>query len=185
MESNNSDASSFACDRSWEVEDFSPPSSPEVERKDGAAEADSGPQPYQFEPLARELAGATGGADAAEAAEAAERHRMGPVSEWCTCGHCTSLSPRENMCCRETPKVGVDTCITQHPGFEPVALNPYVLKQCRPHTDYRHLAYRNFVRWCWGIWGTRTLVYVVGTVIRSEFPEDGSYTGFLPPLDFD
>uniref|UniRef100_A0AAV2KCS4 P2X purinoreceptor 7 intracellular domain-containing protein n=1 Tax=Knipowitschia caucasica TaxID=637954 RepID=A0AAV2KCS4_KNICA len=89
---------------------------------------------------------------------------MGPVTEWCLCGNCTSLSPEENVCCRETPKVmhrcqqvGVNTCITEHPGFEAVALNPYVLQavygtylqlfgdmpETMVHSNYRHLAYRN------------------------------------------
>uniref|UniRef100_A0A672FYM8 P2X purinoreceptor 7 intracellular domain-containing protein n=1 Tax=Salarias fasciatus TaxID=181472 RepID=A0A672FYM8_SALFA len=126
----------------------------------------------------------------------------------CACGHCSSLSPAENICCRETPKVwhrcqqvGVSTCITQHPGFEPVSLNPYVLQAAYAYeslyclidnisfciSSYRHLAYRNFVRWCWGYLGQHIRVVLPScavTVIREHFPEDGPYTGFLPPLDF-
>uniref|UniRef100_A0A8C6U6S8 P2X purinoreceptor 7 intracellular domain-containing protein n=1 Tax=Neogobius melanostomus TaxID=47308 RepID=A0A8C6U6S8_9GOBI len=161
--------SSFATERSFEVEDFSPPSSPEVEVEEVNVEEEAG----------------------------------GPE---CLCGNCTSLSPVENVCCRETPKVmhrcqqvGVNTCITEHPGFEAVALNPYVLQAVygtylqlfgeMPETlvNYRHLAYRNLVRWCWGYLGQHIRVVIPScavTRIRQEFPEDVAYTGFLPALDF-
>ncbi|XP_013881450.1 P2X purinoceptor 7 [Austrofundulus limnaeus] len=143
----------------------------------------------------------------AAAAETME-DRMAPVSEWCTCGHCSSLSPVENVCCRETPKVmnrceqvGVYTCITDHPGFQLVALNPYVLQavygtyvqlfgempETMLNSRYRHLAYRNVVRWCWGYLGQHIRVVIpscIVTRIRQEFPEDGLYRGFLPPLHF-
>ena len=52
MESDWSDASSFATELSFEVEDFSPPPSPEVE--EGELSVDTGPEPYQFEPLEAE-----------------------------------------------------------------------------------------------------------------------------------
>ncbi|KAK7919091.1 hypothetical protein WMY93_010375 [Mugilogobius chulae] len=121
----SSDAS-LVFERSSEVDDISVALSSDTE---GGIGDSTGPEPYQFEPLAQELAAIT------EAAEDALQERMGPVDELCTCGHCSSLSPVENVCCRETPKVmnrcaqvGVDGCILQHPGFEAVALNPYVLQ---------------------------------------------------------
>ncbi|KAK7878121.1 hypothetical protein WMY93_000738 [Mugilogobius chulae] len=208
MES-DSDASScatFATERSFEVEDFSPPSSPAVDTTEP-----SGPEPYQFEPLAQqdeENPEASAAEAAGPASSDASQYRMGPVSEWCSCGHCSSLSPTENKCCREIPKVmhrceqvGVQTCITDHPGFEAVALNPYVLQavyatyiqlfgemqETMVNGCYRHLAYRNTVRWCWGYLGQHVRVVIPScavTRIREEFPEDGSYRGFLPPLDF-
>uniref|UniRef100_A0A672HNJ0 P2X purinoreceptor 7 intracellular domain-containing protein n=1 Tax=Salarias fasciatus TaxID=181472 RepID=A0A672HNJ0_SALFA len=200
MES-DSDRSASASNSSFEVEDFSPPPSPDA----GDNSAAQGPEPYQFEPMAQ--APTEAGATAAEADDALQG-RMGAVSEWCACGHCSSLSPAENICCRETPKVwhrcqqvGVSTCITQHPGFELVSLNPYVLQaayayerqifgetqETMVNSSYRHLAYRNFVRWCWGYLGQHIRVVLPScavTVIREHFPEDGPYTGFLPPLDF-
>lgn len=77
MESDWSDASSFATERSFDVEDFSPPPSPEVE--EGELSVDTGPEPYQFKPLAQT---AVLTLDADDASEAAAQERMGPVSEW-------------------------------------------------------------------------------------------------------
>ena len=62
--------------------------------------------------------------------------------------------------CDEEP-----TCITQHPGFHPVCINRWVLQtawyqykqQYKESFDgpedklYRHIAYRQLARWCWGI----------------------------------
>nr|XP_054592258.1 P2X purinoceptor 7-like [Nothobranchius furzeri] len=193
--------SDTSSEQSFEVEDFSPPSSPE-DREEGLLGEASGPEPYLFEPLACELSEAPGVEPAG-----VSRHLMGPVSEWCTFGHCTSLSARENVCCRETPKVmlrcqqvGVTSCITEHPGFEAVALNPYVLQavygtflqlygemqETTLNSCYRHLAYRNVVRWCWGYLGQHVRVVIPSCAvsrIRQEFPEDGAYKGFLPPLN--
>lgn len=77
----DSDASSFATERSYEVEDFSPPPSPQgedrEEREEGAEEEASGPEPYLFEPLAQEMSEASGAAE-----PSGTSHRMGPVSEW-------------------------------------------------------------------------------------------------------
>lgn len=53
MESDCSDTSSFATERSFEVEDFSPPPSPEVEDVEVSVDTGPGPEPYQFEPLAQ------------------------------------------------------------------------------------------------------------------------------------
>ena len=46
MESDCSDASSFATERSFEVEDFSPPPSPEVEDVEVSVDTGPGPEPY-------------------------------------------------------------------------------------------------------------------------------------------
>ncbi|KAK7881413.1 hypothetical protein WMY93_029822 [Mugilogobius chulae] len=111
---------SIATEHSFDVEDFSPPVSP-----DAADDSELNPLPYQFEPLAREMSelGATGGAEAAEPEIAGAR--TGAVSEWCTCGHCSSVVDEVMRRCEQ---VGGMACITAHPGFEPVALNPYVLQ---------------------------------------------------------
>nr|XP_029131240.1 P2X purinoceptor 7-like [Labrus bergylta] len=153
-----------------EDEDFSPPESPEDPPVDH--EDHGGPEPYRFDPLA----------GAASDQDSEVQERTGDVSEWCSCCHCSKLSPRENICCKEVAKltehqepqqnnvmhrceqVGVAACITAHPGFQPVALNPYVLQALYEtymqlygemqtpdlKSSYRHLAYCNFVRWCWG-----------------------------------
>ncbi|KAJ8353476.1 hypothetical protein SKAU_G00210430 [Synaphobranchus kaupii] len=53
---------------------------------------------------------------------------------------------------------------------------------------YRHMAYRNVVRWCWGHLGQQIRVVIPScavTRIRTEFPEEsGTYTGFLLSLGF-
>nr|XP_054595965.1 P2X purinoceptor 7-like isoform X2 [Nothobranchius furzeri] len=169
-----SDSSS---EQSFEVEDFSPPSSPE-DREEGLLGEASGPEPYLFEPLARELSEAPGAEPAG-----VSRHRMGPVSEWCTCGHCTSLSARENVCCRETPKIMLRCQQAVYGTFLQLygEMQETMLNSC-----YRHLAYRNVVRWCWGYLGQHVRVVIPSCAvsrIRQEFPEDGAYKGFLPPLN--
>lgn len=58
--------------RSFDVENFSPPPSPEVE--EGELAVDTGPEPYQW------AAGTNSDAD--DASEAAAQERMGLVSEW-------------------------------------------------------------------------------------------------------
>uniref|UniRef100_A0A672JC08 P2X purinoreceptor 7 intracellular domain-containing protein n=1 Tax=Salarias fasciatus TaxID=181472 RepID=A0A672JC08_SALFA len=190
-DSNRSDCSTSASNISFEVEDFSPPPSPDA----GDNLAGQGPELYQFEPM-RQLS-------VVWCFLNGEIYFI--VTRRCACGHCSSLSPAENICCRETPKVwhrcqvGVITCITQHPGFEPVSLNPYVLpaayayesqifgetQETMVNSSYRHLAYTNFA--CWGYLGQHIRVVLPScavTVIREYFPEDGPYTSFLPPLDF-
>ncbi|CAL9694937.1 unnamed protein product [Knipowitschia caucasica] len=170
--------SSFATERSFEVEDFSPPSSPEVEVEEVNVEESGGPEPYMFEPMA------TGAASTDEPSEASVQHRMGPVTEWCLCGNCTSLSPEENVCCRETPKV-MHRC-------QQAVYGTYLqlfgdMPETMVHSNYRHLAYRNVVRWCWGYLGQHIRVVIPScavTRIRLEFPDYVAYTGFLPVLNF-
>uniref|UniRef100_A0A671VER7 P2X purinoreceptor 7 intracellular domain-containing protein n=1 Tax=Sparus aurata TaxID=8175 RepID=A0A671VER7_SPAAU len=187
MSDSDSSADTFATERSFEVEDLSPPESPTGDSDTADTALDhggdhGGPEPYQFEPLAPQAAGSS--------EEMELQERMGDISEWCSCGHCSNLSPRENVCCK-CEQIGGAACVTVHPGFEPVALNPYVLLTHNIfilHSCYRHLAYRNFVRWCWGYLGRHIRVGIPScavTRIRQEFPEnEGNYTGFqLPPLD--
>ncbi|XP_049921147.1 P2X purinoceptor 7-like isoform X2 [Epinephelus moara] len=129
----------------------------------------------------------------------------------CSCGNCATMpTEQENVCCREIPQVlrrmqQVDdhmTCMLDHPGLEPVCLNPYSLQ--REFNHYRanygrlqirgiekrfsYVGYRSFVGWCWGFLGWRVRVVVPACVvlrIRREFPDpEGRYVGFkLPPLD--
>uniref|UniRef100_A0A8C1UG27 P2X purinoreceptor 7 intracellular domain-containing protein n=1 Tax=Cyprinus carpio TaxID=7962 RepID=A0A8C1UG27_CYPCA len=153
---------------SVEVEDFSPPDSPGLNGDiiDGGA----GPLPYLFEPIAPAVT-------VDENMDEPEAARMGEVCE----------------------QVGGAACITAHPGFEPVALNTCVLQAVYGtyrqlygdmentvlNSCYRHLAYRYFVRWCWGYLGRHIRVVIPScavTRIREQFPDNtGTYSGFQPP----
>ncbi|XDV48452.1 hypothetical protein PO909_017859 [Leuciscus waleckii] len=133
-----------------------------------------------------------------------------PVTAWCNCANCAVMpTERENICCLEIPQIvtrinqvpDIITCMTHHPGFEPVCLNVYSLQNALNvyradygalrlrgiEPRYRHLAYRTFVSWCWGYLGRKIRVVIPSCVvlrIRQEFPDaGGSYVGFRPPLD--
>ncbi|ROI15892.1 hypothetical protein DPX16_3793 [Anabarilius grahami] len=114
----------------------------------------------------------------------------------------------ESQCCREveaywalvenvTPRLDVQ-CLTLHPGFEACCLNPYVLQiaymhfrqehgplQASRHEQYRYTAYRQVVRWAYGILGRhirKPLPACVVSAIRRQFPEEGGiYKGFEWP----
>ncbi|XP_052409870.1 uncharacterized protein LOC127956162 isoform X2 [Carassius gibelio] len=133
-----------------------------------------------------------------------------PVTAWCTCENCAVMpTEKENKCCLEIPQIvrrinqvpDTLTCITQHPGFEPVCLNVYSLQNALNiyKADYgplklkgiekrfRHLAHRSFVSWCWGYLSRTIRVDVPSCVVLRvcrEFPDAaGSGAGFRPPLD--
>lgn len=92
-------------------------------------------------------------------------------------------------------------CITNHPGFHAVCLNVWVLQTAwlqfkqqygatayegAEHKRNRHIAYRQLVRWCWGILGRDirvTLPSCAVCCIRAHFPppgleDDFVFTGF-------
>ena len=53
--------------------------------------------------------------------------------DFCTCLNCAIMSStRENVCCRESelvlPNLDSYDCITDHPNFETIVLNPMVLE---------------------------------------------------------
>ncbi|XP_021359109.1 P2X purinoceptor 7-like [Mizuhopecten yessoensis] len=124
--------------------------------------------------------------------------------DWCKCGHCPAMSTEvESICCKEVDQVQVMmdaipgdlSCITLHPGFDAVCLNIYVLQTAyltfrQYHgqlTDdenkrNRYIAYRQFVRWCWGWLGRHVRIRLPAcavTCIRNAFPApDGQYNGF-------
>ena len=97
--------------------------------------------------------------------------------------------------CQEEP-----TCITQHPGFHPVCINRWVLQtawfqykqQCKhpydepEHKLFRHKAYRQLARWCWGILRKEIRVVLPSCAvlcIRNFYPspgpeEDFAFEGF-------
>ena len=88
------------------------------------------------------------------------------------------------------------SCITEHPGFNPVCLNIHVLqaayfacKQIHGVLDkpteekYRYTAYRQFVRWCWEYIGKNIRVPLpscVTAVNRQKF-NSPYFVGFKHP----
>lgn len=81
----------------------------------------------------------------------------------CSCDHCTPMpSIKESVCCQETHiqnKIiefnedgGDISCITQHPGFQPVCLDRYVLEtayyQYRQQYDELELSENEWVKLC-------------------------------------
>ncbi|XP_068756481.1 uncharacterized protein [Montipora capricornis] len=81
-------------------------------------------------------------------------------------------------------------CITQHPGFQAVFLNRWVLQtdwyqykhqysqsyEGPQHKLNRHIAYRQLVRWCWGVLGKEMRVPLPSCAvccIRAHFPPPG------------
>ena len=92
--------------------------------------------------------------------------------------------------CQEEP-----TCITQHPGFHPVCINRWVLQtawfqykqQCKhpydepEHKLFRHKAYRQLARWCWGILRKEIRVVLPSCAvlcIRNFYPPPGPEEDF-------
>lgn len=115
---------------------------------------------------------------------------MGRV-EACIC--CQEITAVENKIiaavtsgeCQEEPK-----CITQHPGFHPVCINRWVLQTAwyqykqqykdpydgPEHKLFRHIAYRQLARWCWGILGKEIRVVLPSCAvmcIRNFYPPPG------------
>ncbi|XP_071060469.1 P2X purinoceptor 7-like isoform X2 [Pseudochaenichthys georgianus] len=141
--------------------------------------------------------------------EGRERAGKGQLS-WCLCGECQPMtSAVKSMCCREvdpfwalvenlTPRLDI-TCLTLHPGFEACCLNPFVLQiaymnfrqehgplQASRHEQYRYTAYRQVIRWAYGVLGRhirKPLPSCVVSAIRRQFPEEGAgiYKGFEWP----
>ena len=116
---------------------------------------------------------------------------------------------QECICCKEISEIytksveakeekdtkEVPVCITQHPGFHAVCLNKWVLQtawyQYRQQYEvtyngpedklYRHIAYRQLARWCWGILGKEIRVILPScavTRIRETFPPTGPVEEF-------
>ncbi|WAR06398.1 hypothetical protein MAR_021767 [Mya arenaria] len=111
---------------------------------------------------------------------------------------------RESVCCRDVEQTnfkldvfneeGHDIeCIIDHPGFGTVCLDRYVLEtayyqyrqqyrvpQQEDNEQQRYVAYRQFVRWCWGYLGREVRVVLPSCAvqrIRAQFPSQ-QYQGF-------
>ncbi|OCT70741.1 P2X purinoceptor 7 [Xenopus laevis] len=101
----------------------------------------------------------------------------------CTCDNCIFIKDLHGcLCCQDIPETVTKTeddgvsCITFHPGFKAVVLNPYVLETAfcgyHPHQDfdfnyrsYRYTAYRQLVRWRWGYLGKNNRVLLPSCAI--------------------
>ena len=93
------------------------------------------------------------------------------------------------------------SCITNNPGFKEVCLNRWALQvawlqykqqygsnayEGQEHKIHRHVAYRQLVRWCWGVVGKEIRVILPScavSCIRAHFPppgeeDDHAYVGF-------
>jgi len=119
----------------------------------------------------------------------------------------------ERVCCQSLEEVRskldevdnglpVPRCITMHPGFAVVCLDVWVLQTAwfqyvreyrrrafrGPLSDkYRHIAYRQLARWCWGFLGQYVRVILPSCAvcrIRQTFPTASihGYTGFRAPV---
>ena len=113
------------------------------------------------------------------------------------------LTVEESVCCKEVEQLQGKmqenesySCITQHPGFEPVCLNTYVLEtayhqykqqykalQKPVHEKYRYIAYRQFVRWCWEFLGKNIRVPLPSCVVKTIRQKFNSpdFVGFKYP----
>ncbi|KAF3832173.1 hypothetical protein F7725_025838 [Dissostichus mawsoni] len=93
------------------------------------------------------------------------------------------------------------TCVIDHPGFQSNCLDAWVLQTAYHHYSkrdrqqagdqprnemYRYLAYRQLVRFCWGILGKNHRIPLPSCAIKkiqATFPSD-IYTSFkCPALD--
>ncbi|KAK3744182.1 hypothetical protein QZH41_020569, partial [Actinostola sp. cb2023] len=181
--------------------------------KENGTEQQYGVEPYQFEPI-----GPANNVEVEEnepqtAMEIERADRLGNT-HWCTCGNCVVMETiQESVCCRATPAIQNEIlvldlgrenpplCITDHPGFQPVCLNMWVLQnfafrqrygraanQDSDEERYRYTAYRQLVRFCWGYLGREirvTLPSCAVIKIINQFPSaNQNYTGFrYAPLD--
>ncbi|XP_070544588.1 uncharacterized protein [Ptychodera flava] len=132
------------------------------------------------------------------------------LPEWCMCNHCQTMPTAvECVCCAEIPQVvdrrmkgegqcsGALTCITDHPGMHAVCLYPDALEVAwltykyqykgeafngPQDAKYRHIAYRQFVRWCWKFLGKDNgpvLPACAMSCIRAHFPPPGEEDNFV------
>ena len=130
----------------------------------------------------------------------------------CTCGNCQISGRVEAcICCHEIEAVqnknieavasgeceGKPQCIiAQHPGFHPVCINRWVLQaawyqykqQYKAAYDgwedklFRHIAYRQLTRWCWGILGKEIRVVLPACAvmcIQNVYPPPGPEEDFV------
>ncbi|XP_068697248.1 uncharacterized protein [Montipora foliosa] len=167
-------------------------------------------RPYQFEPQF------SSSEESVEEKELVGEHQHDDENfrvrnlDWCTCQNCQILNRNEECtCCSEFPQIcdknkeavemgevaEAPVCITQHPGFQAVCLNRWVLQTAwyqykqqysqsyegPQHKLNRHVAYRQLVRWYWGVLGKEIRVPLPSCAvccIRAHFPPPGLENDF-------
>ena len=129
----------------------------------------------------------------------------------CACENCQIVERAEScVCCQEIEQVKnklieavsfgeceeQSKCIKQHPGFHLVCINRWVLQtawyqykqQYKDPYDgaedklFRHIAYRQLARWCWGILGKEIRVVLPSCAvmcIRNFYPPPGPEEEFV------
>lgn len=162
-------------------------------------------QPYMFEPE-----GSDSNENISNSDDEMPNSRM-TNNDWCQCSFCQRQdTDRECVCCQELLNVVdrnklsskkrninvVPACITSNPGFLSVCVDPDVLDtawfaykqqytevgEVSEHKRLRHIAYRQFVRWCWGWLGRHIRVILPSCVvscIKAHFPPPGLEEDFL------
>ncbi|WAR05113.1 P2RX7-like protein [Mya arenaria] len=159
--------------------------------------------PYQFEPLNRDDL-IEDDINRLDLHDGDDGNRIGNTN-WCRCNSCIAMhTERESVCCRDVEQTNFKLdvfneeahdieCITDHPGFGTVCLDRYVLEtayyqyrqqygvpQQEDNEQQRYVAYRQFVRWCWGYLGREVRVVLPSCAvqrIRAQFPSQ-QYEGF-------
>lgn len=113
------------------------------------------------------------------------------VEDECRCCQEIEVVKAKNEEAVQIEKIEKPKCITDHPGFKAVCLNVWVLQaawfqykqqygdnafQGPKHKQNRHIAYRQLVRWCWGVLGEKVRVPLPSCAvccIRAHFPPPG------------
>ena len=117
--------------------------------------------------------------------------------EECACCHEIEQVSNKNQEVNEKIKPARPfTCITDNPGFHTVCLDIWVLQAAwfgykqqygsraydgPEHKVNRHIAYRQLVRWCWGVIGKEIRVVLPScavSCIRAHFPPPGNEDDF-------
>ena len=117
--------------------------------------------------------------------------------EECACCHEIEQVANKNQEVIEATKPAQPfSCITDNPGFHTVCLDRWVLQsawlcykqqygsqahQGPEHKIHRHIAYRQLVRWCWGVIGKEIRVVLPScavSCIRAHFPPPGNEDDF-------
>uniref|UniRef100_A0A672GRD5 P2X purinoreceptor 7 intracellular domain-containing protein n=1 Tax=Salarias fasciatus TaxID=181472 RepID=A0A672GRD5_SALFA len=167
-------------------------------------------QPFQFEPTRNQIQSEdeneSNNGDDNENDSYQEEERVGH-SRWCLCGCCLPMATeRESVCCKENGcslYFIIDLpCITAHPNFQAVCINPDVLwaalvslhdrfstglpnRSQITNRSYRYAAYRQFTWWMHGWLGKRVRRVIPSCSvnhIRQIYPEENRlYTGFQAP----
>lgn len=120
----------------------------------------------------------------------------------CVCCQEVVQCVNKNQEVAQVEQVSEPACITDNPGFQAVCLNYWVLQTAwnqykqqygakafegPEHKQLRHVAYRQLVRWCWGVLGKEVRVVLPScavSCIRAHFQppgleEDFVFIGFM------